>query len=556
MQPQQRAVVNRRDLLKQIGAAGIMAGAAVGGAAASRLLGDLAFAGELPAAAAPPAAAARVEDRASAIRISAVSPIISAGRVFVKIQTNQNVTGWGELKGIEPATAATLATSIAQILIGENPTRIEHLWQRMYRSHRNQRGGPFMVHTISAMDMALWDIAGKLHRTPVYRLLGGTAATATATVAGGVVTAITVTNGGTGYTTAPAVAIAGGDQFTFDAEPTCKTIEMPVLFWYDGGAVAYTVDHVNSLVDGSTVITGDPYGPNVSYSSGGTGATAIATVAGAVTAATIVNHGSGYTSAPGVVLTGGGGTGATATALVSGPVTAVTVTNGGMGYTDPPAVSFVGGGGTGATAVATIEGGAVSQIAVTNGGSAYTSAPAVTLTGGGGTGASATATAVTDILSEIIITNGGSGYTSAPAVTITGGDGTGGTATTSITTSVVSATTVTASGSGYATTPTVTISGGGGTGATATAAVAGSQVIDISITNGGSGYTAAPTVTITGGGGTADILADYAAAAFRKAGYALPLVAADSRWYHNSQGNIHCGTNVRRAIPAYLWWEN
>jgi len=167
-------LVNRRDLLKQLGAAGMAAGALAGGAAAGGLLGGLAIAGEQPDAVVPPAAAA-VEDRASTIRITAVNPIISAGRVFVKVQTNRNVTGWGEIKGIEPVTAATLAASISQVIVGENPTRIEHLWQRMFRSHRNQRGGPFMVHTISAMDMALWDIAGKLHRTPVFRLLGGPA---------------------------------------------------------------------------------------------------------------------------------------------------------------------------------------------------------------------------------------------------------------------------------------------------------------------------------------------------------------------------------------------
>ena len=72
-----------------------------------------------------------------------------------------------------PNVAQVLANRIFELLDGQNPTRIEHLWQLMYRSHRNLRGGPFMVHTISAIDMALWDIAGKLWGVPVYRLLGG-----------------------------------------------------------------------------------------------------------------------------------------------------------------------------------------------------------------------------------------------------------------------------------------------------------------------------------------------------------------------------------------------
>lgn len=74
-----------------------------------------------------------------------------------------------------------------------------------------------------------------------------------------------------------------------------------------------------------------------------------------VTAITIGNGGSGYTSAPTIILTGGGGTGATAEATVSGGVvTKITVTNAGSGYTTAPTVAFAGGGGTGATATASV----------------------------------------------------------------------------------------------------------------------------------------------------------------------------------------------------------
>jgi len=66
-----------------------------------------------------------------------------------------------------------LARSLFELLNGENPTRIEFLWQKIYRSHRDMRGGPFMTHTLAGIDMALWDIAGKLWGVPVYRLLGG-----------------------------------------------------------------------------------------------------------------------------------------------------------------------------------------------------------------------------------------------------------------------------------------------------------------------------------------------------------------------------------------------
>ena len=117
--------------------------------------------------------AAQVADRSSSIRITRMTPTPVGPKVFVKIETNHGISGWGEIDQLEPKTAAALAASLFELLDGENPTRIEHLWQKLYRSHRDMRGGPFMVHTIAGIDMALWDIAGKLWGVPVYRLLGG-----------------------------------------------------------------------------------------------------------------------------------------------------------------------------------------------------------------------------------------------------------------------------------------------------------------------------------------------------------------------------------------------
>jgi galactonate dehydratase len=93
--------------------------------------------------------------------------------VFVKIGTNHGLSGWGEIKGVVPTVAAALAGSMFELLDGQNPTRIEHLWQVLYRAERNQRGGAFMLHSIAGIDMALWDITGQLWGVPVYRLLGG-----------------------------------------------------------------------------------------------------------------------------------------------------------------------------------------------------------------------------------------------------------------------------------------------------------------------------------------------------------------------------------------------
>jgi galactonate dehydratase len=117
--------------------------------------------------------AAQVEDRASAIKITALTPTPLGNKTLIKIETSHKVTGWGEISQLPPKVAVALANQMFDLLNGENPTRVEYLWQKLYRAHRDFRGGAFMVHTISAIDMALWDITGKLYGVPVYRLLGG-----------------------------------------------------------------------------------------------------------------------------------------------------------------------------------------------------------------------------------------------------------------------------------------------------------------------------------------------------------------------------------------------
>jgi FtsP/CotA-like multicopper oxidase with cupredoxin domain len=215
-------------------------------------------------------------------------------------------------------------------------------------------------------------------------------------------TSLSLTNGGTGYSTAPNVTFSGGGGT---------------------GAAATAVLGPGSV--GSIPVTsgGSGYvkpGPTVAVSGGGgSGAagSAVLAAAGSVKTVSVTSSGNGYTSAPTVVFTGGGGSGATATATVSNRrVTAVTITNGGSGYTSAPTMSFTGGGGTGAAATATL-GYAIAGVTVTNGGTGYTSAPTVSFSGGGGSGATATA-----VLSRVVVgltlTNAGKDYTSAPTVTI------------------------------------------------------------------------------------------------------------------------------------------
>ena len=114
-----------------------------------------------------------VEDSGSQIKITGLHAFPIGVKAYIKIETNMGVTGWGEINNMETRVACSLAESLSELIIGENPTRIEHHWQRLFRAHRNIRGGGLIIHTISAIDMALWDIAGKLWNVPVYRLLGG-----------------------------------------------------------------------------------------------------------------------------------------------------------------------------------------------------------------------------------------------------------------------------------------------------------------------------------------------------------------------------------------------
>ena len=107
----------------------------------------------------------QVGDRTSSIRITAMKTYWVGPIVYVKIETNHGISGWGDLKGVDPHVSKPLAESLFELLDGENPTRIEHLWQKLFRSHRNIRGGALMVHTLAAIDMALWDITGERDRT-------------------------------------------------------------------------------------------------------------------------------------------------------------------------------------------------------------------------------------------------------------------------------------------------------------------------------------------------------------------------------------------------------
>lgn len=94
--------------------------------------------------------------------------------VWLKIHTDEGITGLGEpyLEN-HPESVIAEVLRLEPLLIGEDPRRIEWLWNRMYEGGSGYKGGPVKMSAISGIDMALWDITGKAAGLPVHRLLGG-----------------------------------------------------------------------------------------------------------------------------------------------------------------------------------------------------------------------------------------------------------------------------------------------------------------------------------------------------------------------------------------------
>jgi mannonate dehydratase len=111
------------------------------------------------------------------MKITAIKVIVTCpGRNFVtlKIETDQGVHGIGDatLNGRELAVVSYLQDHVAACLIGRDPRRIEDIWQYLYRGAYWRRG-PVTMRAIAAIDVALWDIKGKMAGMPLYDLLGG-----------------------------------------------------------------------------------------------------------------------------------------------------------------------------------------------------------------------------------------------------------------------------------------------------------------------------------------------------------------------------------------------
>ncbi len=96
--------------------------------------------------------------------------------ILVKLRTNEGITGWGEVyaAGVGPAAmTAVIEDVFARHMQGENPENIEMMFRRAYSSGFTQRPDPTVIGAFSGLEIACWDILGKMRERPVWALLGG-----------------------------------------------------------------------------------------------------------------------------------------------------------------------------------------------------------------------------------------------------------------------------------------------------------------------------------------------------------------------------------------------
>src|SRR4051794_29567136 len=96
--------------------------------------------------------------------------------LFIEVRTDGDVTGWGEITTTTRTanrTVASMVRTLNDLLIGEDPSQIERIWHKVFRSftYMGTRGATSQV--VSGVDIALWDIRGKVLGLPIYELLGG-----------------------------------------------------------------------------------------------------------------------------------------------------------------------------------------------------------------------------------------------------------------------------------------------------------------------------------------------------------------------------------------------
>ena len=115
--------------------------------------------------------------RRTRMKITSVDTILTGRDILVRVGTDAGIVGYGDATNhFLPYSVEGMLKDLIPYLIGEDPERIEYLWQVCFR-RRFMRGGPSTGSAIAGIDQALWDIKGKAYGVPVYQLLGGLART-------------------------------------------------------------------------------------------------------------------------------------------------------------------------------------------------------------------------------------------------------------------------------------------------------------------------------------------------------------------------------------------
>lgn len=96
--------------------------------------------------------------------------------LFVEVTTDEGVSGWGEITTTTKVANRALCAILRQVsgqIAGEDPSQIERLWHKLFRSFTYMGSRGAACECVSAIDIALWDIRGKVLDRPIYELLGG-----------------------------------------------------------------------------------------------------------------------------------------------------------------------------------------------------------------------------------------------------------------------------------------------------------------------------------------------------------------------------------------------
>lgn len=96
--------------------------------------------------------------------------------LFVEVTTDEGISGWGEITSTTKIANRALCAILKQVgavIAGEDPSHIERLWHKLFRSFTYMGSRGAACECVSAIDIALWDIRGKVLDKPIYELLGG-----------------------------------------------------------------------------------------------------------------------------------------------------------------------------------------------------------------------------------------------------------------------------------------------------------------------------------------------------------------------------------------------